>query len=497
MLFNSATYVLLFLPLVTVAYWHLPKRPRMWLILVASLIFYGFWRIDFIPLVLFSAMLDYFLAIAIDRIEEPNARRRLLLISVFANLVILGFFKYLVFFTESAGSIARLLGYEPGFVELKIILPLGISFYIFQTLSYTIDVYRREIPPERDVLKYLCFVTFFGHMVAGPILRARVLLPQFETRPAFEGAFVTEGLKRILAGLFLKVVLADSAAEFVDAGFARRPGDLGFLDAWTLAFLFGFQIYFDFAGYSHIAIGSAKLLGITLPENFNFPYLATSPREFWQRWHISLSTWIRDYLYLPLLGTFRSARDDAWDTMSQTDTQSSQWQRGYALFGTWIIMGLWHGANWTFALWGFYHAVLIQAQRLLTVRPSSGATGNAGGAAWIWPVLGFGVTLPLSMAGWVPFRCATVQDSLTMWGRMLDVSGLLRPTFGLAPNAYILAAALTTGMMLTWAWVTYADRVLERWQGATFALSTAYYTVVIAVVFVMLQVKAQFIYFQF
>ena len=290
MLFNSTTYILLFLPIVTVLYWHLEARPRMWLIFIASLIFYGFWRLDFLPLVLFSAMLDYVLALWISRIDEPVARRRLMLISVFANLAILGFFKYLAFATDSVLSIARLLGFEPGFLELKIILPLGISFYIFQTLSYTIDVYRREIEPERDWLKYMCFVTFFGHMVAGPILRARVLLPQFAERPPFDGALVIEGVKRILAGLFLKVVLADTISPFVDAGFARSAAELGPLDAWTLAFLFGFQIYFDFAGYSHIAIGSAKLLGITLPENFAFPYLSTSPREFWKRWHISLST---------------------------------------------------------------------------------------------------------------------------------------------------------------------------------------------------------------
>jgi D-alanyl-lipoteichoic acid acyltransferase DltB (MBOAT superfamily) len=496
MLFNSATYLLLFLPLVVVLYWHLPRRPRMWLILLSSLLFYGFWRFDFIPLVLFSAMLDYYLALWIDKADEPKARRRLMLISVAANLLILGFFKYLIFFVESGYSIARLLGYDPGVVGLKIILPLGISFYIFQTLSYTIDVYRREIPPERDVLKYLCFVTFFGHMVAGPILRARVLLPQFESRPAFQGAFVTEGLKRIIAGLLLKVVLADTVADFVDVGFARKPSDLSFFDAWTLTFLFGFQIYFDFAGYSHIAIGSALLLGITLPENFNFPYLSTSPREFWQRWHISLSTWIRDYLYLPLLGTFRSSRDDAWDPMSTTDTKASQWQRGYALFLTWIIMGLWHGANWTFALWGLYHAFLIQGQRLLANLPGAGP-GSTGSRIMSWPILGFAVTLPLSMAGWVPFRCATLQDSLVMWSRMLDFTGLVRPSFGLAPNAYALAGVLLIGMLATWTWTTYAPRYVDSRRTAGMALATGYYAVAIAMVIVMLQVKAQFIYFQF
>lgn len=490
MLFNTATYVLLFLPLVTVLYWHLGRRARMWLILIASLTFYGFWRVDFIPLVLFSAMLDYYLAILIDRTEEPVARRRIMLISVAANLGILGFFKYLNFATQSVGSLAALLGYQPGFTELNIILPLGISFYIFQTLSYTIDVYRREIAPERDWLKYLCFVTFFGHMVAGPILRARTLMPQFDARPPFDDRLVLEGIKRILAGLFLKVVLADTIAGFVDAGFARNPAELGALDTWTLAFLFGFQIYFDFAGYSHIAIGSAKLIGITLPENFNFPYLATSPREFWQRWHISLSTWIRDYLYLPLVGTFRSAKETAWDTVGSSDDQPSQARRAAALFATWTIMGLWHGANWTFAIWGLYHAALIQAHRLIGV-------GGGRKAGPLVALAGFTVTLPLMMAGWVPFRSRTVDDTFVMWSRLVDPTAYGRSTLGLPPNAYLVAASIMAGMIVVWAWVTVVQPRLARWRWVEAPLGTAYYAVAFALVFVCLQARNQFIYFQF
>ncbi|MGJ0513403.1 MBOAT family O-acyltransferase [Methylocystis sp.] len=492
MLFNSSTYLLLFLPFVTVLYWNLPRRPRMWLIFLSSIVFYGFWRFDFVPLVLFSALMDYVLAIYIDRAQDPRARRRLLLLSIVANLSILCFFKYLGLLAESAFSFARLFGYEPGPIELKIILPLGISFYIFQTISYTFDVYRRELPPERDLLKYMCFVTFFGHMVAGPILRARVLMPQFERRPAFDVTLVMEGLKLILAGLLLKVVLADSVAEFVDTGFAKPAIDHSFLDAWTLAFLFGFQIYFDFAGYSHMAIGSAKLLGIALPDNFNFPYMSTSPREFWQRWQISLSTWIRDYLYLPLLGSFHSSRDEAWDTMSDTDIgPSSARQRSYALFLTWVIMGLWHGANWTFALWGFYHAVLVQAQRFLGY-----VKGKRRGRIWL--VLGFAVTLPLSMAGWIPFRCQSVGDALTMWVRMSDLPSLARLRLGLSPNTYIIAASLMVGMFATWAWVVLvANPRLVRWRVLDVISATGYYAVAIALVVLFLQVRAQFIYFQF
>lgn len=414
----------------------------------------------------------------------------MLLISVFANLSILGFFKYLAFATESAFSIARVLGFEPGIIELKIILPLGISFYIFQTLSYTIDVYRREIEPERDWLKYMCFVTFFGHMVAGPILRARILLPQFSSRPPFDGKLIINGIKVILSGLFLKVVLADTIAPFVDAGFARTLSELSALDAWTLAFLFGFQIYFDFAGYSQIAIGSAKLLGITLPENFDFPYLATSPREFWKRWHISLSTWIRDYLYLPLVGTFKSAHESAWDTVGQADGPAKQSRRTAALFATWIIMGLWHGANWTFALWGLYHAVLIQGQRGLGNLTASWGDRTIAAA-------GFLVTLPLVMAGWVPFRCANVHDALTMWARMIDFQSLLRPSLGLAPNSYLMAAGLLVGMLAVWFWCKFVIPLAGRKLALSLPISTAYYAIAFSFAFIFLEVRQQFIYFQF
>lgn len=490
MLFNSSTYLLIFLPFVTLLYWKLPRQLHMWLIFSASILFYGFWRFDFVPLVLFSALLDYLIAIYIDRTNDLRARHRLLVVSIVVNLSILGFFKYLIFFTESAFSIARMVGYEPGAVELNIILPLGISFYIFQTISYTFDVYRREISPELDLLKYMCFVTFFGHMVAGPILRAKVLMPQFERRPSFKVSFLTEGLRRIMAGLVLKVVLADTIADFVDAGYAKPAGHHSFFDAWTLAFLFGFQIYFDFAGYSYIAIGSAKLLGITLPENFDFPYMSTSPREFWQRWHISLSTWIRDYLYLPLLGTFHSSRDDAWDTTSHANKRAPAWQRCYALFVTWIIMGLWHGANWTFALWGFYHACLIQGQRLFKYLREERDDDR-------FSALGFTVTLPLSMAGWIPFRCETVGDAVTMWVQMIDLSSLIHPSFGLSPNTYILSIALLSGMIGAYGWTKFVAPCLARQRILINVGETGYYTVTIALVVIFLQVKQQFIYFQF
>lgn len=488
MLFNSVTFLALFLPIVCILYWQLKGKARLWLLLSASVIFYGFWRIEFVPLMLGSAIMDYYLAIAIDKRDDPVKRKRLLWISVVVNLAILGFFKYFLFFRDSIFSVAQLIGFEPSFTTINIILPLGISFYIFQTLSYTIDVYRRDIPPERSLLRYMTFVTFYPHLVAGPIMRPDILIPQLKDPAPFQSSNVRRGIERILAGLFLKVVLADTIAGFVDDGFAQNLSQLSAFDSWTLAFLFGFQIYFDFAGYSSIAIGSAMIMSIYVPENFNFPYAATSPREFWKRWHISLSTWIRDYLYIPMMGRYRAPGHGAWDTLTEKAETVTEAKRTRALFFTWATMGLWHGANWTFVVWGVFHALAIFGQRVLS--PFVKLPGNAIG----W-VLGVGITLPLMMAAWIPFRAQNVGDALQLWSKMANPFAYRG--FSLAPNAYILAAALTLAFFATW---FVREKLVPRLNANGTGLMVAksvYLTVAIAIVFVMLEVRAQFIYFQF
>ena len=270
---------------------------------------------------------------------------------------LLFYFKYLAFFAQGANEIAELAGLDFSLPPLSIILPLGISFYTFQTISYTIDVYRGFIKPERNFILYSSFVVYFPQLVAGPILRAAELVDQLSRRPPFDPEDLVIGLRRIAYGLFLKVALADNIGPLVDAGFAEPAATLRALDVWTLSFLFGFQIYFDFSAYSHIALGSARLMGIHFPENFNFPYLASSPRDFWQRWHISLSSWIRDYLYLPLMGA--QVHDRSTGGLPTVESGRSGFTRTRALFLTWGIMGLWHGANWTFVIWGLYHATLV------------------------------------------------------------------------------------------------------------------------------------------
>lgn len=483
MLFNSITY-LLFLPVVVALYWLLPNRARLWLILLSSLVFYGFWRIEFMPLILFSAGIDYVLARMIEASDDEKRRRFLMLLSIVISLIILGIFKYLIFFVDSVGSLAALIGHTPSWPELHIILPLGISFYIFATISYTVDVYRRLVPAEKSALVYFCFVTFFPHLVAGPILRAGVLIPQLAQRTAFNASAMAEGTKRIILGLFLKVVLADNVAPLVNRAFEAPLGAHG-ADAWTMAFLFGFQIYFDFSAYSHIAIGSALLMGIVLPENFNFPYLASSPRDFWKRWHISLSTWVRDYLYMPLMGAKPKGED--WEAMpAERDGGRDEGKRTRALFITWTLMGLWHGANWTFAIWGLFHALCIWGHRLLVSAVPALKRSPA--------ILGCMVTLPLMMAAWIPFRAKTVGEAFHLWGRMIDPRGFFN--FSLWTNSYFAAAVLMAGMLVVFgAWrlsPALATRPILRTTAQSVILAVA-----MAFVFVFLQVRDSFIYFQF
>jgi alginate O-acetyltransferase complex protein AlgI len=352
MLFNSLTYLVLLFSVI-VLYWILPYRARLILIFSASLIFYGFWRIEFLPVMLFSVVVDYLVALRMP-MSVKAIKKRLLLVSLVTNIGLLFYFKYLIFFSENAIGFANLVGASIDPLVLNIILPLGISFYTFQTISYTVDVYRGYIKPEKDFVLYGCYVTFFPQLIAGPVLRAKEVIHQFKERQPFSWDHIAIGLRRIVYGLFLKVVIADNISPLVDEGFSMPLEAMSAVDVWTMAFLFGFQIYFDFSAYSHIALGSARLMGICFPENFNFPYIASSPKDFWGRWHISLSSWIRDYLYLPLAGVHVHDRSVGGLANATVDNKKNK-----TLFTTWAIMGLWHGANWTFILWGIYHSIVI------------------------------------------------------------------------------------------------------------------------------------------
>jgi alginate O-acetyltransferase complex protein AlgI len=484
-IFNSVTF-LLFLAIAVGLYWLLPRRPRLWMIFLASLTFYGFWRVEFLPVMLASTLVDYVAARVIHDSEDERRRRFFLGLSLTVNLGLLFYFKYLIFFASNTTGLLRALGGDVADPAWSIILPLGISFYTFQTVSYTVDVYRRLIEPERDFVLYACYVTFFPQLVAGPILRAGEVIHQLNRRPAFRIDDFAVGIRRILFGLFLKVVFADNLSPMVDSGFTQPIATLGALDVWTLAFLFGFQIYFDFSAYSHIALGSARLMGIHFPENFNFPYLATSPQDFWKRWHISLSSWIRDYLYLPLMG--EAVRDDSRGGLAGVVDDQREHRRTRSLFLTWAIMGLWHGANWTFVFWGVYHAAVVFAHRL--IKPRTASLPNL-----VQSVGGWAVTLPVAMLGWIPFRARNLGDTLEMFAKVVTPSAY--STLGLRENVYVIAALVMLGILLTYVVREYlVERLEARPLFWTFSQAVGYF-VVIALVFVFLRPISQFIYFQF
>ena len=481
MIFNSLTYLLL-LAVVVALYWNLPYRARLLLVFSSSLTFYGFWRVEFLPVLLLSTVVDWWVAQQMPDLPERQ-RFFLLLISLTVNLGLLFYFKYLIFFSENAIGFANLMGAEIDPIALNIVLPLGISFYTFQTISYTVDVYRRFIEPERDFILYACYVTFFPQLVAGPVLRAAEVIHQFAHRAAFSADHVLVGTRRILYGLFLKVVLADNIAPLVDAGYSMPLETMSALDVWTLAFLFGFQIYFDFSAYSHIALGSARLMGIVFPENFNFPYLASSPKDFWRRWHISLSSWIRDYLYLPLAGVKVHDR-----SIGGLGTATAERKHTKSLFFTWAIMGLWHGANWTFLLWGIFHAVVISMYRLIE-------PGTRTLSRWLRWWGGLALTLPVMMLAWIPFRAESLSDTFAMWQKIFQPSAYT--WLGMRENTYLITALILLGVFATYA---VREKILPRVCAMRFGVAVidiGVIAVMMALVIVFLRPINQFIYFQF
>jgi alginate O-acetyltransferase complex protein AlgI len=489
MIFNSVTFIV-FLLIVVLLYWSLPRSIRLWMLLIMSCVFYAFWRWEFLSVMFISAMTDYFTAIAIEKVpvENKKKRRRLLWITLIVNLGLLVYFKYLYFFTDNTNTVLHAIGLQYRLPLIQVILPFGISFYTFETISYTVDVYRGLIKPEKKFLNYGLFVTFFPKLVAGPIQRAAELLHQLKNRPGFKVEFITEGCKRILYGLFLKVFIADNISPMVDEGFAMNAHQLSALDVWTMAFLFGFQIYFDFSAYSHIAVGAAKLMGIRIPENFNFPYIASSFKEFWKRWHISLSSWIRDYLYLPLTGSKVVQTTAEGGIGRSLDGAPSKRKKNGALFLTWAIMGLWHGANWTFVFWGLYHATMIFLERLLKPVRDRVKIFNTF-------LFGWAITVPLAMLSWIPFRAANLTNALVMMQKVLNPRDYL--FINLRENTYIITALLFVLVTLMYIINEHVDAKVQRYPLLYSGISVAKYTILLIIVFTFLRPISQFIYFQF
>ena len=348
MLFNSIDFAI-FLPLVFGAFWLLPNRSG-WqnsTLLLASLVFYGWWDYRFLSLILFSTIVDFTIGQQIHRTNAQGKRKMLLGISLFTNLSLLGFFKYFNFFQNSFIQAFTFFGHDLEGFSLTIILPVGISFYTFQTLSYTIDVYRKEMTPVRKFIDFATFVTFFPQLVAGPIERAKKIIPQLQASRVFDYQQAKSGLHLIIFGLFRKIVIADNLGIYVDRIWQYPNAITPYMVVLASVF-FSVQIYMDFSGYSRIARGVAQLFGIKLMVNFNYPYKSTSFSEFWSRWHISLSTWFRDYLYIPLGGNRRGPKRTLIN-----------------LCLVFTISGLWHGADWSFVLWGFMHFLLLTSERFI------------------------------------------------------------------------------------------------------------------------------------
>ncbi|QTY28142.1 MBOAT family protein [Flavobacterium sp. CS20] len=396
MLFNSIEFAI-FLPTVFILYWFIADKKlniQNLLIVIASYVFYGWWDWRFLSLIIFSTIIDYTIGIKLKKEENQLKRKLLLWSSIIVNLGFLGVFKYYNFFLDSLYDIIPGLQVVMGFNTLDIILPVGISFYTFQTLSYSIDVYKRKLKPTKDFIAFSAFVSFFPQLVAGPIERATNLLPQFYKKRTFDYNYAVDGMRQILWGLFKKIVIADNCAQYANEIFNNYE-DYSSITLILGAVYFTFQIYCDFSGYSDIAIGSSKLFGFKLKQNFAFPYFSRDIAEFWRRWHISLSTWFRDYLYIPLGGSRGSS--------------SMKVRNTFIIF---VVSGFWHGANWTFIFWGALNAIYFLP--LLLLNKNRNYLGDISKYSFfpnIKEFKGMLITFSLTVLAWVFFRAENIDHA--------------------------------------------------------------------------------------
>ena len=478
MLFNSFEY-LLFLPIVFLLYWYVfnkSVRLQNLFVVVVSYIFYGWWNWHFLLLIAFTTICSYLSGLAIMRDRQIGGGKSKLFAwaNVIINLVILGIYKYYNFFVESFMEAFASLGVTLEMSTLRLVLPVGISFYTFQALSYTIDVYKQKIQPPKDVVAFVAFISFFPQLVAGPIERATNLLPQFLKQRKFNYSKAVDGMKQILWGLFKKMVIADNCADFVNSIWANySTHSSGVL--MLAAVLFAFQIYGDFSGYSDIAIGSARLFGINLMRNFNFPYFSRNVSEFWKRWHISLNTWFVDYIYIPLGGSRRG--------------QLIKLRNTFAIF---LLSGLWHGANWTFVLWGLYHSLLFVP--LMVLGKAKGySTQIAEGSLFpsFREAASIFVTFFLVVIGWIIFRADNVTQFFDYMGCIAshimqkDSTGIPKYTL-----AYIL-------IMLCMEWFNRSKQYGLQFHLPSRWMRWSLYILLSIVILTQAGNQAQFIYFQF
>lgn len=478
MLFNSIDFAV-FLPVVFVIYWFVVNKNlklQNVFIVCASYVFYGWWDWRFLSLILFSTLVDYMVGVALARQQHINKRKILLWTSIAVNLGFLGFFKYYNFFVDNFVEAFTFFGQDIQPNTLNIILPVGISFYTFQTLSYTIDVYKRRLEPTGDFVSFAAFVSFFPQLVAGPIERASNLLPQFYRKRKFKYSQAVDGLRQILWGLFKKMVIADNCAQFANEIFNNYES----YSASTLAVgavFFAFQIYGDFSGYSDIAIGTSRLFGFNLKQNFATPYFSRDIAEFWRRWHISLSTWFRDYVYIPLGGS-----------------RGSKGKVIRNVFIIFIVSGFWHGANWTFIVWGALNALYFLPLLLRNKnRINTDVVAENSKLPSVKELLQMLTTFVLTVLAWVFFRAENVSMAFDFLYRMANVSLFTLPEVG----SVSLLIFLLIFVVIEWTGRRNLYAIERLWFNSPKPIRLFLYYVIAMLIFLYAGKTQEFIYFQF
>ncbi|WP_298495564.1 MBOAT family O-acyltransferase [uncultured Algibacter sp.] len=482
MFFNSIDFAI-FLPVVFFLYWFITNKNlklQNVLIVISSYVFYGWWDWRFLFLILFSTIVDYFVGLSLAKEKIKTKRKALLCTSILVNLGFLGFFKYYNFFIENFTTAFSFFGKEIQPNSLNIILPVGISFYTFQTLSYSIDVYKRKLQPTRDFIVFASFVSFFPQLVAGPIERATNLLPQFYKKRYFNYSQAIDGMRQILWGLFKKIVIADNCAQYANIIF-NNSSDYSGSTLVLGAIFFSFQIYGDFSGYSDIAIGVSRLFGFNLKQNFAFPYFSRDIAEFWRRWHISLSTWFRDYLYIPLGGS-----------------RGGTWNKIRNIMLIFIVSGFWHGANWTFIIWGLLNAIYF-LPLILTNNNRNNleivAKGNY--LPTIKEFASMILTFGFTAFAWIFFRAENIRHAINYITEIFSKSLLTFPVFD--KDDYVKPLFLLILIFIIIEWFgreqQYAIARLSLLRYKLFRY--AFYNIIIFIIFWFSGEQQEFIYFQF
>lgn len=478
MFFNSLNFAI-FLPVVFLLYWFFTSKNLKFqniLLLVSSYFFYASWDWRFLFLLIFSTLLDYYSGIKIANPKNKNAKKFWLWLSVSVNLSFLGIFKYYNFFAESfAGAISN-LGLQVNPWTLKVILPVGISFYTFHGLSYVIDVYNDRVKAEKNFINYSLFVSFFPLLVAGPIERATHLLPQIQQKRFFDYTKAVDGLRQILWGLFKKVVIGDQCAGYANVIFNDYSNYSG-SNLLLGAIFFTFQIYGDFSGYSDIAIGTARLFGIELLRNFDFPYFSRNISEFWRKWHISLSSWFRDYLYIPLGGS----KNGKFNKIRNT-------------FIIFIVSGFWHGANWTFIFWGFLNALYIMPSIIFNTKDNySGIVAQGKYLPTLKEILMIAITFSLTVFAWIFFRSESLTQAIHYLDKMFSSSLFLLPSI----RPTILFFLIIIFMVIEWLGREEQFAIAKLGLKSPRIIKWIFYYVIIFIIFCCAGAENDSIYFQF